>query len=143
MSGEACDKDCSAEAKKKEVAADYSKCVCPGTKDGASFADLDACDACATDYYPKGTCTTKCDATKLEFLDKDDKCAKCGDKQYFKADTKVCTDCGDTGVPTANGKDCECPKGSEFKEAKKCGSTDECKDGYVPKGTCTTKCTAT
>lgn len=97
MAGEACDKDCSAESKKKEVAADYSGCVCPGTKDGAKFADAN-CDACDTDYAPKNDCKTKCDATKLEFILSDGTCAKCGEKQYFKAETKACTDCANSAV---------------------------------------------
>lgn len=139
MAGEACDVDCSAKDKQKEVAADYSGCVCPGTKDGAKFADAN-CDACATDYSPAKDCKTKCDATKLYFIISDGSCKKCGEKEYFKTDNKTCTACGDKGVPTANGKDCECPKGSKFKEAQKCGSTDACEEGYTPKGTCDTKC---
>jgi len=36
-----------------------------------------------------------------------------------------------------------CPKDTFFKVEKSCGSTDVCKSGYVPKGKCITKCTAT
>ena len=98
MAGADCATDCSKEAKKTEVAADYSGCVCPGTKDGAKFADANACDACATDYYPAKTCKTKCDSTKLEFILSDDTCKKCDEKEYYKADEKKCTACGDKGV---------------------------------------------
>jgi hypothetical protein len=142
MAGADCATDCSGQDKKKEVAADYSGCVCPGTKDGAKFADANACDACDTNYYPAKDCKNKCDDSKLYFIIADGSCSQCKETEYFKTDNKTCTACTAGKVPTKNGKDCECPN-SNFADNTACDSTDACKPGYVPKGKCDTKCSGT
>lgn len=97
MAGADCATDCSKEANKKEVAADYSGCVCPGTKDGAKFKDA-TCNECDTDYYPAKDCKNKCDTSKLYFILSDDTCKQCGEKEYFKTDNKTCTACSEGAV---------------------------------------------
>lgn len=137
--GEACDKNCIKDSKENEVASDFSKCVCPGTNAGASFKD-DKCDVCSDKYYPKNDCSKKCDDSKALFVI-DDACVPCKDAEKFAGGK--CVACGTNEIKTTNGLDCTCAKDTHFKVDKSCGASDVCKSGYVPKGQCTTKCTAT
>lgn len=137
--GEACDKSCTGESKKTEVASDFSECVCPGTNAGKKFSK-DDCETCLDEWYPKKTCDKQCDSKKLMELKADDTCVACSDTQKY--DNKKCVNCGTNEVKSEDGKDCRCPINSHFKVQKSCGGTDVCKEGYIPKGTCTTKCTS-